>query len=294
MTLKEKTMKKLLILLFLILAQGIYASSDYDKDIIVLNQSRDDKVKIVFNEMMQYYEEEDENAFFNYVWEDRFIQDYMTFEEAIEKDFRNYEIISFDSWIDKITTDGIKKYLYVKWEKRYETNDGSRQITQKGYSRFLFDEMNGQYKLIEVAGNHLWGNSLAEWRDEVPDIVGQEKEVVVVQTDDGVQQEVPEEEVIEEEKLPDLVITNAVCNDEENITITIYNQGEGDAVSPKYIKISEIMDNGYPGTLAAGEEGEVNSQTISICYGNTYTVDSDNEIEESDEDNNSFSTDYPQ
>jgi len=284
-------MKKLLILLLLIVASGTYASSDYDKDIIVLNQSRDDKVKIVFNEMMQYYEEEDENSFFNYVWEDRFLQDYITFEEAIEKDFRNYEIISFDSWIDKITTDGIKKYLYVRWEKRYETNDGSKQITKKGYSRFLFDEMNGQYKLIEVAGNHLWGDSLLEWRDEVPDIVGQEKEEIVVQTDDGNVQVVEQEE--QDPGLPDLIISSAVCNSDTNITITVKNQGEADAVSPKYVEVSGIMSNGYPGTIAAGDEVQITSDTISVCWGNSYEVDPDNEIDEEDENNNSYMTDYP-
>ena len=42
-------MKKFVILMFLTLS--LFASSDYDKDIIVLDQSRDDKVKIVFSEI---------------------------------------------------------------------------------------------------------------------------------------------------------------------------------------------------------------------------------------------------
>jgi hypothetical protein len=282
-------MKKLLIILCLVFVNTLFASSDYDKDIIVLNQSRDDKVKIVFDQMMQAYEEEDSNAFFHFVWEDRFLQDYMTFSEAIDNDFRKYEIISFDSWIDKITTDGIKKYLYVKWEKRYETNDGSRQLTQKGYSRFLFDEMNGQYKLIEIAGNNLWGASLAEWTQEVPDIVGQEREVVIVENDEGTKEEVVAEQ---EDTLPDLIISNAVCQYNNNdVEITLKNQGEADAVPSKYIIVSNITGNGYPHTLAAGEEVTFTSQVdVSMCGGTTFEVDPDDEIEEEDEDNNEFTT----
>ena len=86
------------------------------------------------------------------------------------------EIINVDTWIDKITSDGVKRYLYVRWEKRYETNDGVNQLSQTGYSRFLFDEINGKYKLIELAGNNLWGNSLSEWMEEVPYIKGQEEQ----------------------------------------------------------------------------------------------------------------------
>lgn len=165
---------KRVVLAFVFLFVSLFANSDFDKEIIVFNQSRDDKVKIVFDELMRFYEEEDYHGFFDLVSEERFVQDYMTFSEAIDDDFRKYEIINIDKWIDKITSDGVKRFLYVRWEKRYETNDGSKEFFQRGYSRFLFDDVNGKYKLIELAGNNLWGASLAEWRDEVGGISGQE------------------------------------------------------------------------------------------------------------------------
>ncbi|MEA1915623.1 MAG: CARDB domain-containing protein [Campylobacterota bacterium] len=270
-------MKKLLIVLCLVFAQNTFASSDYDKDIIVHNQTRDDKIKIVFTQLMEYYEQEDAHAFFNLVWEDRFIQDYMTFSEAIDEDFRKYEITSFDSWIDKIVSDGIKKYLHVRWEKRYETNDGDQQITQKGLSQFLFDEDNGQYKLIEIAGNHLWGNSLLEWKEEVAVIAGQEPDVIEV---DG--------QVQDAGALPDLRITDASCAGiNENVTFTIINDGEVAAVPLKYIEISNVVENGYSDPIDPGETVTVTYTASGGCNGTTFEIDPDNEIEEEDEDNNS-------
>jgi hypothetical protein len=169
-------LKNIILVFVLIFATFSYAANEFDKNIIIHNQTRDDKVKSVFKELMQNYEEENEEGFFSLVSEDRFLQDFMLFEQAIEKDFRTYEILDFDYWIDKITSDGVKRYLYVKWEKRYELINGSDELVQRGYSRFLFDEINGKYKLIELAGNNLWGNALAEWKKEVPHIAGEEKE----------------------------------------------------------------------------------------------------------------------
>ena len=168
--------KKIVIMMILVFSSFVYASSMYDKEIVVLDQSRNEKVKKVFREMMDRYEEKDLDGFFSYVSEDRFLQDYMTFYEAIEKDMREYDTLSIDTWVDKITDDGVKRFLYVRWEKRYDKVDSDTQIQKLGYSRFLFDEINGEYKLIELAGNNFWGESLKEWREEVPQIAGQEPE----------------------------------------------------------------------------------------------------------------------
>lgn len=265
----------------MLLTFSLFASSDYDKDIIVLDQSRDDKVKIVFSDMMQFYEEEDSSSFFSYVSEDRFIQDFMTFTEAIDEDFRKYEIISFDSWIEKITSDGVKRYLYVKWEKRYETNLGGNQTTKTGYSRFLFDEINGEYKLIELAGNNLWGDSLAEWRDEVPTIPGQEIYDEVSSSGTS--------------GLPDLKIS-AVCPSGEGgampMTLTISNIGSGPTTlgyiayeAPNFFSMAGPVFNN---DLDAGES--VNIDITADCYdGNIIIVDPDDLIEEEKEGNNTFS-----
>ncbi len=137
-------------------------------------QSENDKAIIVFRKMVKAYNNKDINGFFSYVDKDRFLQDYMTFHYAIEKDMRVYDILSINMWIDKIVADGSKKYLYVTWEKRYQKRiDGGGELYKKGYSRFLFDKIDGKYKLIGVAGNVFWGESLQEWRDDTPKIAGQ-------------------------------------------------------------------------------------------------------------------------
>ena len=283
-------MKKILMIVALLF--NLHASSDYDKDIIVLEQSRDDKVKIVFSELMQNYEEEDSHAFFELISEERFIQDYMTFSEAIDEDFRKYEIINVDKWIDKITSDGVKRYLYVKWEKRYETNSGNREILQKGYSRFLFDEINGQYKLIELAGNNLWGGSLIDWKEEVGTIPHQEPEEKIVIDKDKGTEVIVKDDPEEDPKLPDLVIRKVKClSPVSSNRITFANEGEGSAVpTEKYIYIhsstgEEIQASSS--TLLAGAVKTINISDDEICAnGGSYTIDKDNQIKEEDEDNN--------
>lgn len=266
-------MKKIVLLIALVF--NIYASSDLDKDIIVLDQSRNDKVRIVFGELMQNYEEENSQAFFDLISEERFIQDYMTFSEAIDSDFRKYEIITVDTWIDKITTDGVKRYLYVKWEKRYETNDGMTQLNQKGYSRFLFDEINGQYKLIELAGNHLWGNSLSEWKEEVAQITGQEPDEV--QDDDG-------DTIVSGGGLPDLTIS--VVADGSMCNVTISNIGKSATLGDIGFTGS-LMPDTYYDSIPAG--GSITFTAIGNCSsGILFEVDPDYMIDEEDDSNNTY------
>ncbi len=265
-------LKNILLIIFLLFGSFAYSANDFDKNIIIHNQTRDDKVKSVFKELMKYYEDEDETGFFSLISEDRFLQDFMLFEQAIEKDFRTYEILDFDYWIDKITSDGVKRYLYVKWEKRYELINGNNELTQRGYSRFLFDEINGKYKLIELAGNNLWGNSLPEWKEEVPHIAGEEipKEV---KTTNG---------------QPDLIIEEN-CNEGQyfsikNIGSTSTTNGSIEyRLSPN---MSSSTDGVYHGNLAPGESsGELDCSSLQ-GYGGTIEVDPNNQIDESDENNN--------
>lgn len=274
-------MKKV-ILVFITTFSLLFSSNDYDKDIIVLDQSRDDKVKIVFEEMMQAYEDEDYHEFFDFISEERFIQDYMTFTEAIDKDFRDYETISFDKWIDKITSDGVKKYLYVKWEKYYETNNGSNQATQNGYSRFLFDEINGEYKLIELAGNNLWGVSLKDWTDEVTTIPGQEAPTTTTSTSNT--------------NKPDLEVIGLTCNSFGEAEFYIRNNGSADANSTIEYSYEQgflfsAMTDTYSGPIFAGSTSSLITQPIcssTMLAGDTVkiVVDPNDSISESNESNN--------
>lgn len=292
-------MKKL-VWIFIFIFVNLFASSDFDKDIIVIEQSRDDKVKIVFNDLMQFYEEEDSHSFFNLVSEERFVQDYMTFNEAIDEDFRNYEIINVDKWIDKITSDGVKKYLYVRWEKRYETNSGNKELFQKGYSRFLFDEVNGEYKLIELAGNNLWGASLSDWKEEVGVIPHQEPETkLVINKDTG------EEKVVEnndeESGLPDLIISDAYCempgSISGDIVVIIVNIGESatDGSTVAVISSQDMFGSlEYEGVIKVNDKVMLRASGSCDSYP-TYPVlelDPDNMIAEEDDDNNSKSILY--
>ncbi len=262
-------MKRVLLFLMFLNIFSLVAS-EFDRDIVVLDQSRDDKVKTVFREMMNSYEEEDLTGFFSFVSEDRFNQDYMTFYEAIEEDFRIYDILSIDTWVDKLTEDGVKRYLYVRWDKRYESTASDTEINQLGYSRFLFDEINGQYKLIELAGNNFWGASLPEWREEVPQIAGQEPEAVI---------------------LPDLTVTITSCPDTGPAEFKITNLGA--ATTSGSIEYETFDAAGgtnsyiYNGNILMNES--INLSKPHNCGAGNITVDPNNLIEESDETNNQAS-----
>ena len=277
-------LKNILLVFILVFATFSYAAGEFDKNIIIHNQTRDDKVKSVFKKLMSNYEEEDEDGFFSLVSEDRFLQDFMLFEQAIEKDFRTYEILDFDYWIDKITSDGIKRYLYVKWEKRYELINGSDELVQRGYSRFLFDEINGKYKLIELAGNNLWGESLSEWKKEVPHIAGEEKkEQKRTQKQEGTE----EDGGTEEQGLPDLIIVET-CQNNGNFVIKNIGTAGTNSGSIQYKLTSEndSTTDEYSADIGPGESsGEINCQFIG-AYKGTIEVDPNNLIEESNENNN--------
>jgi len=268
--------RKMCIVMILLFSTLLFGAGGFDKDIVVKNQSRNDKVKTVFREMMDAYEEEDIERFFSYVSEDRFEQDYMTFYEAIDKDMRVYDILNIDTWVNKITDDGVKRFLYVQWDKRYLTTTNDTEINQKGYSRFLFDEINGKYKLIQLAGNNFWSESLPEWTEEVGDIAGQEPKVIVG-----------------ENSLPDLVVQNLICPLGQGGSMTV----EFDLVNLGADTTSGTVEYDYSGKFFASQpfyNGNIlagDSVHISItgadCYGNEVaTVDPNNLIVESNENNN--------
>ncbi len=277
--------KLLIILIFLMASVVLNAGSEFDKDITVLNQTRDEKVTKVFKEMMATYDDENVDDFFQYVSEDRFIQDYMLFYDAIELDMRVYDTLSIDTWIDKITEDGVKRFLYVRWEKRYLSTlgDSDTEIVQRGYSRFLFDEVNGKYKLIELAGNNFWGESSPEWKEEVPQIAGQEPETSKVATSTGV--------VVT--GLPDLTVSILDCSG-GYIYFTLNNEGAADttAGSIEY----EVYDGSLPATNAYTYNGDITAGTSTgtisqshncdAVYGGSVTADPNDLIDESDETNN--------
>jgi len=176
MTLQSIRKAMVLMTALVLLSSAAFSETRYDRDLVVKDETRAMKVEKVFKDLIAAYEDEDPQGFLDLVSDDRFRQDYITFTDALYSDFRNYEIHRVDYWVDRVVSDHIKQFLFVKWEKRYETLEDGRQETQLGNSRFLFDEVNGKYLLIELAGNHLFGGSLDEWKEEVPIISGQRPE----------------------------------------------------------------------------------------------------------------------
>jgi len=162
-------LKNILLIILLSFGSLSYGMSSKSNN-IQQDKNINKQIESTFKKMMNYYQNENESNFFSLVDKNSFLEDYMLFRQAIEKDFRTYDVLDFEYWIDKITSDGTKRYLYVKWKKTYQTINGTGTFIKKGYSRLLFDKVNGSYKLVELAGDVLYGNSLSEWKTRVPHI----------------------------------------------------------------------------------------------------------------------------
>ncbi len=119
----------------------------------------DEKVEQTLIKMVRAYKNEDRKAFFSHVSENKFQQDFLDFSDDLNEDFRKHTILSIDTWVDKITIDGKKRFIYIKWEKTYQsTKNDAAEFLKDGNSMFLFDNIKGKYKLIDFGGNILFGD----------------------------------------------------------------------------------------------------------------------------------------
>jgi len=170
-------MRWIFVMLMLLMSNNIWADSSYDRTIQVMDQTRDEAVRQAFREMIAAYTDEDARSYFDLVSEDRFEQDYITFSDAIYNDFRLYDIMQVDFWFEGIVpVNQVGRILTVRWEERYESLESSEQFETRGLSRFTYDEIDGEFYLIRIEGNNLFGISSQEWSEEVPPVAGQEQQ----------------------------------------------------------------------------------------------------------------------
>ena len=168
-------MRWIFVMLMLLMSNNIWADSSYDRTIQVMDQTRDEAARQAFREMIAAYTDEDARSYFDLVSEDRFEQDYITFSDAIYNDFRLYDIMQVDFWFEGIVpVNQVGRILTVRWEERYESLESSEQYETRGLSRFTYDEIDGEFYLIRIEGNNLFGISSQEWSEEVPPVAGQE------------------------------------------------------------------------------------------------------------------------
>jgi len=142
--------KRVILVLVLIFSTYTFASSEINENIMV---------EKVFKKMQRAYKEKNQKSFFQYVSENKFQQDYLSFYDSVDEDFNTNDILSTNTWIDKITTDGKKRFLYIKWTKRYHTVNNNQELEVEGNTEYLFDQIKGKYKLIDFSGDVFWGVS---------------------------------------------------------------------------------------------------------------------------------------
>jgi hypothetical protein len=265
----------------MLLASSAMADSTFDRELVVKNKSRSAAVENVLRQLIHAYENEDARGFLDMVNEDRFREDYLTFTDALYNDFRTYEIHRVDYWVDRVQADNVKQFLTVHWDKKYESLDSAKQLSTKGVSRFLFDEVNGKYKLIELAGNDLFGASLPEWTDETPQIPGQVIKAVASST----------ASTTTTTSKPDLIITSVYLDTDGNLHFTVKNQGTAASGACQAQASNSVHDSFAPISIPALPAGGTYSAPLSASA-ERVDVDINNVVDESNESNN-FTTSIP-
>jgi len=145
-------LRKILLVLLLFFGSSIYAADEKSQD--------DVKVEKTLKKMIRAYKNENLKAFFRHVSENRFQQDFLDFADDVGEDLRVHTILSIDTWVDKITIDGKKRFIYIKWDKRYQSiTDDAAKLSKEGTSMFLFDNIKGKYKLIDFSGDAFFGDT---------------------------------------------------------------------------------------------------------------------------------------
>jgi len=162
-------MRKIVWILFLMVATLAFGETASDKTGKALDNSREELAKESFRTLVSAYLEKDIEIFMAQVNEEKFQQDYIIFDDAIRQDFRVYNLFNLDYWFEQIIPDGDNLiYMKVKWSKEYEQMTSSKLQRKRGTSWFLFVKSKDGYKLIGMAGQAMWGESRNEWLDETP------------------------------------------------------------------------------------------------------------------------------
>ena len=145
-------LKNILLGLFLVFSLHVSAFAEDSK------QVEDDKVEKVFTKMARAYKGENIRVFFSHVSESKFQKDFLEYFDDVQEDLEKHNILTLDTWMDKITTDGKSRFLHITWTKRYLSTQNNTELTKDGKSVFLFVRTKKGYKLIDFGGSVLFGD----------------------------------------------------------------------------------------------------------------------------------------
>lgn len=216
-------------------------ASSYDKNIIVRDQNRNNKIVALFEKLIKHYKSSNYVEFIKEISQDKFIGDYELFTEALDDDMRDYDIHSITYRINSILPSGYKgsvsRILNVTWQKRYTYLGGANLLsehTSTGTAILQFDEVNGDYKLIRISGDLLFGSSSAELQNDIP-------------KDGSLKTQKPDLEVTNI-NLTNFNVSSKIQDDEaQSITLTIINNGDALISQAFFISLEFGNDDGDSG-----------------------------------------------
>ncbi|MBI4970583.1 MAG: hypothetical protein HZC17_01930 [Candidatus Omnitrophica bacterium] len=112
--------------------------------------------KQAMQNLVDMYQAEREEAFFQNV-SDRYLRSYVDFRTMVDSDFRTYNMIRIQYWIDREVEEGGRVNLNIHWERSWQPmTAGTPQLTQ-GHSKMVFEIMDGKATLVDQQEDALFG-----------------------------------------------------------------------------------------------------------------------------------------
>ncbi|GEM_PF-3353469 len=118
-----------------------------------------DTVKIAkqtLDDLVNNYEQELEFAFFQNV-SDRYLREYLDFKRNIENDFRAFDNIRINYWIDDEEAEGDTVSITIHWNRSVLPNMGGTPVLTTGQSKMLIEVKDGKGYLVDQTGDVLFG-----------------------------------------------------------------------------------------------------------------------------------------
>lgn len=227
-------------------------------------KSREEACREILQLVRRAYVEENINAFMAWVSRD-YARDYTLLREAITRDVRNFDVVALDLWIDRTVSSDKDRIFDCRWEKRYDDRATGQRVTSRGSTSFIFRDERDGYRLYDMRGDLIFGQSSPE--------LGQMADLSV--------------ESVDADTATEVLIVMAV----------IKNRG-GAAAQNVRVRLRYTQANPPPEdkfvTLKPGESATLQWGPFFIPIEGTatVTVDSDNRIVETDEFNNEKSDNY--
>lgn len=116
--------------------------------------------KVCMDELVKNYNGEHEEDFFRNV-SDEYLTSYLDFKIRVENDFRNFDQIRVQYWIDRELAEGKRVSIQIHWEKSTMTPTSGTPVLTRGTTKFIFEVNDGKALLMDQQDAVLFGSTMS-------------------------------------------------------------------------------------------------------------------------------------